>query len=248
MGLYDTLGKEEQVKCFYAPSFWDGEIGHMGGSLKHYKIGDCVPINTLYYNYPPDFIIVDYRNLNNNLNIIKDGVLDSQQKMSDLNEILPKPESFLIVVPVYNNFGEKIKINTFKDILDINKDFNKKVDDFFTTRGKMTKNSGLTLEFSDNEKKEYFKKIKLLKNNFESKWHIVEKDQDLMRFGEIIDCLYGMVDEGAEKNTDANALFDMARKAIKDDKNIIGRYCAWLKINVDFSEDKLVKFLREIIS
>lgn len=66
MGMYDTIGDGEQIKCFYVPYFCPrrgnqkhGSIAYSGGSLNYYPKGSLLPYKTLWYKHPEDFLIID---------------------------------------------------------------------------------------------------------------------------------------------------------------------------------------------
>lgn len=64
MGMYDTINGE-QVKCFgwysYAigPLLGNTKVDYHGGSLDGFVSGDTVPSKRLFYNYSPNFMILD---------------------------------------------------------------------------------------------------------------------------------------------------------------------------------------------
>ena len=60
MGMYDSINGE-QVKCFGVPCYYSEDGVHpMGGALKGYGNGDKVPYKTLWYDFTPNFVIVDF--------------------------------------------------------------------------------------------------------------------------------------------------------------------------------------------
>jgi hypothetical protein len=110
MGMYDTFEGGYQVKCFYHPifsDFLDDELTyHSGGLLNYYRIGDAVPIETTYYEYPRDFYIVD-----------EDDdfvVIDIQD--GKFVSIIKNIEDIKCIKPFYNKYGERIKANNVDEL------------------------------------------------------------------------------------------------------------------------------------
>lgn len=69
MGMYDIINGF-QVKCFTVPIYYgrgvfgleefkDYGLGFSGGSLRSYHVGDEVPYKTWWYDYTPDFNVID---------------------------------------------------------------------------------------------------------------------------------------------------------------------------------------------
>lgn len=65
MGMYDYINGE-QVKCFYIPFYYnstketnDCHINHSGGHLYSFANGNEVPLQTNYYKYDKNLIILD---------------------------------------------------------------------------------------------------------------------------------------------------------------------------------------------
>ena len=52
-------GSDKQIKVFTIPVILDDKLFYSQSSSKIYKIGDAVPYRTWWYNYSPDFTIVD---------------------------------------------------------------------------------------------------------------------------------------------------------------------------------------------
>ena len=72
MGMYDILGDGHQVKAFPVPCFYASssdrydmsllgpwKLSFMGGLLRGFGKGDKVPLNTWWYRYPDDIMIMD---------------------------------------------------------------------------------------------------------------------------------------------------------------------------------------------
>lgn len=86
--MYDLLN-DSTIKCFYSPVCYrfkeddNYSIYKIDGNLKSYKDGDELPLKTLYYKYPSNFVIYDDDNLC--LNIIKDSKLFKSVNVKNLN-------------------------------------------------------------------------------------------------------------------------------------------------------------------
>lgn len=74
MGLYDYINGE-QIKCFYRPIFSEGQgVWHSGGRMIGFSDGDEIPVKSMYYKYPDNFMIFDYMDYSDEcyIHIIKD--------------------------------------------------------------------------------------------------------------------------------------------------------------------------------
>jgi len=115
MGLYDYLGGI-QVKIFYKPIFSERVIKsglgnkplfYSGGSLKEYVFNEKLPLRTLYYKYPDNFIIFDPDF--NNVCVIKNGCL---VKIYNTYRLLKQED---MGDGVYNDYGNEYNIKTLED-------------------------------------------------------------------------------------------------------------------------------------
>lgn len=120
MGMYDYINGE-QVKVFYMPIYddRDKDTWHSGGSMREYNNGDSVPLKTLYYNRPKNFIIFDENDYEGNpiIHIIKDGKVFGTFRLSEAN-----PSLFDDNELVFNYYGGTIKIKSVQDCYDFIKE------------------------------------------------------------------------------------------------------------------------------
>jgi len=114
MGMFDYLisrGNDVQVKCFYLPIYSNGKVWHSGGLLRTFHSGDEVPIKTLYYEYPKDFIVVLDREIDNyDLAYFKEGMF------IDFCNIENIQDRMIINNNIYSELGRKLKIYTIEDL------------------------------------------------------------------------------------------------------------------------------------
>ena len=120
MGMYDYINGE-QVKCFYRPIFSENEgLWHSGGLMRSYVDGDELPLKTMYYKYPNNFMIFDYIDYDDEcfIHIVKDKKI---YKTCDLNDI--KDEYFEDNKLVVSYYGSSIlNFKSVSDILEYIKD------------------------------------------------------------------------------------------------------------------------------
>lgn len=118
--MYDYINGE-QVKCFYTPLFYADDlepnnyIYHSGGSLTGFNTGDLVPTETMYYKYPKDFIIYDFRN-DDFVHIIKDNKVYDTVKINTLDK---KYFSFKFI----DYFGRTLNLKDFNNAKLIQEEF-----------------------------------------------------------------------------------------------------------------------------
>lgn len=116
MGMYDYINGD-QVKIFYTPIFDEVKRNtwHSGGRLKSYNTGDTVPIKTLYYKLPKDFLILsddlDYNNIQ--IHVIEDSKVVETTKLNDLDDSF-----FNKYETVLNCRGISINIKSKQDCID----------------------------------------------------------------------------------------------------------------------------------
>lgn len=122
MGLYDYINGE-QIKIFYHPIFDENskDTWHSGGSMIDYNTGEQVPIKTLYYNRPKDFLVFDENEYQNNplLHVIKDGVIFNTISLKDATDDL-----FINNILVLNYYGYELNIKSKEDCYNFMKESN----------------------------------------------------------------------------------------------------------------------------
>ncbi len=107
ISLYDYLG-DEQVQLFYSPIICKGKIAYLGGNFLKFNKGDKLPLKTLYYQYPDNFIVYHNRTSEKIISIIKNGVF---LKTKYLKEISTTDLTELIV----DTKGTPLNINKVSD-------------------------------------------------------------------------------------------------------------------------------------
>lgn len=126
MGLYDYINGE-QVKCFYIPVFSEhGGVWHSGGRMISFTDGDEVPVKTMYYKYPDNFMIFDHNSYFGDcyVHIIKDKKVFKTCTVTDM-----KDEYFVGNELVVSYYGAKIfnikSVQDMKDYINASLEFNK---------------------------------------------------------------------------------------------------------------------------
>lgn len=129
ISLYDYLG-DEQVQLFYSPIICNEKIAYLGGNFLKFNKGDKLPLKTLYYQYPDNFIVYHNRTSEKIISIIKNGVF---LKTKYLKEISTTDLTELIV----DIKGTPLNINKVSDfeIIHENKVFTTNTDILSKTFG-----------------------------------------------------------------------------------------------------------------
>lgn len=240
MGMYDYL-EDEQVKMFYRPIFSnesvEGEIGtwHSGGSLMSYTIGEELPLKTLYYQYPDNFIVFDLQFSVEKLFIVENGILKDMKPISKLVD-------GEVERPVFNKYGTQLNIESKQDFYDYSKECMAVDEKVSELRGKHFPKGIMAAIRKDYE--EYEKQKVLFEKEREDtlagiktkEWyvedlHILEKD-----FGEAIDCyIYskgiendGMSSDSIRLMNDVDAVKSLLKKLMKENEGIVEKYKQWL--------------------
>lgn len=186
MGMYDTCSGK-QIKCFYVPIFHADKNGnsgtyHSGGLLRNFEIGDKLPVKTLYYKYPNDFIIFDYEYYND-IWVVKNGCL--YEYINDIPSYIGDG--------VYDYVGEQLNIYEVCDFEIMKGDYLRTKKIYEQGEKKIFPN-GVFNTFLNN-KGEYNKnRYKLDKLNeqtwdlFYDKWYKEDMFELEKQFGEYLDC------------------------------------------------------------
>lgn len=112
MNLYDTFYDdryETQVNCFYGIVFYKGGEGetdytlHTGGSNCGFRPGDALPISTLYYEYPNDFVII----LNPLVDKFDAVLVENGRFVGFLQDVIDAPET---IKGFYTREGSRLKV------------------------------------------------------------------------------------------------------------------------------------------
>lgn len=220
MGMYDYINGE-QVKCFYTPLFCDYEllddtcISHSGGSLKSFNTGDIVPINTLAYNYPSDFVIYDYRN-DDFVHIIRDSKVFNTVKIRDLYS------KDILNLKIIDNYGRTLNIKSSKDFFNLNKDFLK----FFNTKIELINE----MKSNPSNRNEILDKSITLSNEFNSKWIVLEFEKEKY-LGELADCYLWLKKNNDSENhsRDLKRCKELLSTLFLNEPNIVELYSKWNK-------------------
>lgn len=116
------------IRCFYIPVFSKSEkrddlITYMYGKNRKFKIGDKLPINTMWYRYPKNLMILNLKDGKYMAHIIKDGVLWDNKYVGGVDKNI-----FNEIEAVINSDGDFININSYEDMELYIEDMNKYMD------------------------------------------------------------------------------------------------------------------------
>ncbi|HCL4480131.1 TPA: hypothetical protein N2D99_002217 [Clostridium botulinum] len=84
ISLYDYLG-DERVQLFYSPIIYKEKIAYLGGNFLKFNKGDKLPLKTLYYQYPDNFIVYHNRTSEKIISIIKNGVFLKTKYLKEIS-------------------------------------------------------------------------------------------------------------------------------------------------------------------
>lgn len=84
ISLYDYLG-DDQVQLFYSPIICTEKIVYLGGNFLKFNKGDKLPLKTLYYQYPDNFIVYHNRTSEKIISIIKNGVFLKTKYLKEIS-------------------------------------------------------------------------------------------------------------------------------------------------------------------
>lgn len=243
--MYDYFSSEEveeQVKLFYIPIFSEKSIGtkdsvtwQSGGRMRSFRIGDELPLRTLYYNYPENFMIFDYRFNHQDIWIVKNGKLHKRTTISELTE-----EE--IITPVFNNYGSPLRIKTLADFTNIQKDEKESFTAYKTLEKEWFPNGGVLQTIRDNQeefltKQEEWEKVRdTPSDHFYETWFVQEGFRREKDFGELIFSYLSLQERrGNEKIGDfpsGEELFQTCRSYIhsvlQETPSLLEDYKAWL--------------------
>lgn len=116
------------VKCFYVPVFSktvnkDDLINYMYGKSRKFKIGDKLPLQTIWYKYPKNLIILSFKDGIHMAHIVKNGVLCDNKCLLGVDENI-----FDDIDMVINSDGDFINIRSYEDMCLYMNDMNSHVE------------------------------------------------------------------------------------------------------------------------
>ena len=157
MGLYTTI-VDTQVKCFTetcgllkrnSKELNDVELDlyQSGGKLDYYTKGHKVPYVTPFYNYGKDFAIFDFRVFNENespvIIFIRNGIVNKLLSAKKIEE-----KDMHGIKLWVDNYGDPIRIQRARDILDISKEFYRSECEYASLCEKYDKETGVSDVFA----------------------------------------------------------------------------------------------------
>lgn len=150
MGLYDYINGE-QVKCFYRPVYSEGEgIWHSGGYMLGYVNGETVPVKTIYYKYPTNFIIFDEL-LNERSAIIH--IIKESKVLKTVSLDSFKDEDFESIDGIFDYYGVELNLKNKQDMIDYIDAHNNHIDFINKTRATADKLFDKFLSYHSLDKK-----------------------------------------------------------------------------------------------
>jgi hypothetical protein len=220
------------------PNTW-----HSGGQLNQYGMGCVLPLKTIYYKYPDNFMIFDPAGfLNeedssyNNVWVIKEGKLVGLKSCWDAT---------------ITDFGDAV-YDTYGRLLNIKKIFdfrNMRIEDkvLHTVLENLDKKS------FENEQDRYDAHDKAWEE-FEQKWYPIHPNHDEMALGELIECaklLYERKDSEPlimngkvqfDPKNEYLSCIGVIKNTVSKSPDIIKKYMDWLDLSIDRTEiEKILK-------
>lgn len=197
MQFYDILDKMP-VQLFLKPDFnADTGLTKIKGCYKVYKIGDNLELNTLYYKYPKNFIVLNVETFE--FCIIKDSVV-----VGVVNELTE--DNIAQAEKIYTPTGEELAIDYLEDVYNY-----KRCYDFYKRKYQEYKEekNNILLNIQSQIDEDDFAFIRLkpkmdlidvqlieLKNDFEQNCFIDDKEaKSISEFGMYMACLINKMNE-----------------------------------------------------
>ena len=242
MSLYDFIAGT-QVKLFYTPALYpidkDDLFVRIGGSLTNYHKSEKLPIKTLFYNYPSNFIFHDYKDSSNQVLLIKNGVFVEKKKFKYLTDDD-------LSLKTFDYTGRELNLNTISDYEKIHKEF---VDIFNTYFKELAKAKDphiiTTRTFKEATASLIEARNEKLKHH-QSKW--IHKDEynaekEFGCFLYIFDGLSNSITPEGLEDAELNESWTVFKNKFEvfknKNNNIEEKYINWLKVNSN--DDLLIK-------
>lgn len=259
MGMYDYLGGE-QVKIFYRPIFQlnkedpkNSSFWYSGGTLASYDRDDELPLKTLYYKYPPNFLVYDYRFDYTDVWVIRNEKFD---RIVPYTELTDKD----LIGPVFDYYGNPINIQKVDDFAQIKEDFHKRLEEIEKVEKELFP-KGVAHAFCNNateyerKKEEWHKRLQDVDEKYIRKWEVKDPYEEEKRFGAFIECYIW-----ARLHKDSPPIRDIIdpkmdyigckltiREIISQQPDIIERYKNWLADEEMLKEIDFDELIKEIM-
>ncbi|EMH2710060.1 hypothetical protein SI855_002816 [Clostridioides difficile] len=203
------------------------------GSNKNYKIKDRLPLESLYYNYPKSFLVLNMdQNKINFLKIRGEKYIGRTDKIEEV-EIQDFKK-------IYFQDGRELQIEYLEEI----PMFLKSLEEFKNHIKKIELNKNkLMIEIRDSSDELMFIKkkplidklneeMKILKKQYQEKW-FVEKEKDIIKFGMYLTCLL-------EKLKDFQLIQEVGTLLKKEDTVPINKLIKYKDIDIENFEKDLI--------
>ncbi|MCC0671801.1 MULTISPECIES: hypothetical protein [unclassified Clostridioides] len=203
------------------------------GSNKNYKIKDRLPLESLYYNYPKNFLVLNMdQNKINFLKIRGEKYIGRTDKIEEI-EIQDFKK-------IYFQDGRELQIEYLEEI----PMFLKSLEEFKNHIKKIELNKNkLMIEIRDSSDELMFIKkkplidklneeMKICKKQYQEKW-FVEKEKDIIKFGMYLTCLL-------EKLKDFQLIQEVGTLLKKEDTVPINKLIKYKDIDIENFEKDLI--------
>lgn len=242
MGMYDYLGGE-QIKIFYHPIFnrnkdnpEQSSCWYSMGRLQSFDKEDDLPLKTLWYQYPQNFLVYDYRFEFTDVWIINNGKFDRLVSFDKLTE-----EDLHQAEEIYDYHGTPIPIKQLSDFQQMKKDFNGRFEEINKAQKEVFPNGFRELIKENMEEYERLRaildeKYEEIDEKYKNRWIFEEKEEEEANFGALLDC-YAFTrsrkDEEPLKDIiipaeDFQACKLTLQRMMKEKPDLVDRFKAWV--------------------
>lgn len=246
--MYDYVGGE-QIKCFpvpiFNPSYQEESqqevfpnpevIQRSGGMLRSFEREDELPLHTLYYRYPKDFMVLDVRQKDPDVWIFKNGTFHEFTFLEALTE-----DEFL--TPVFDYKGEELQVTSKEDIQHVQvaleniKNQLSELEDVYFPNG-YSRTASEEPELFDQQFDLFIKEQRRILQAFSEQWY-VQSYKDEKHFGQLLDAFLTVKDNRYDVNlmtsgVDVEANYQLCKQYIQDlllhKPNLVEEYRIWLQ-------------------
>lgn len=242
MGMYDYLGGE-QIKIFYCPIFnvnkekpAESSYWHSGGQLRDFGEDDELPLKTLYYQYPNDFMVYDYRFDYTDVWVIRNGKFEKRVPYTELTE-----DEVTSNTAVYDYNGTLLNIKTLADFNKMKSDFNNRLQEYKLVDKELFPEGSLKMIKTNLDEYERLvpireTKYKEIDAKYSHEWVLEDPNDEEASFGAMIDCYLftrSFKDEESIKDVvvphrDYQACKMTMKRIINENPEIVERFKAWV--------------------
>lgn len=254
LGMYDYIGGE-QIKIFPVPILYNNQLSFSSGRLNSYGEQDELPLKTLYYQYPDNFLVHDYRFAKdeefNHVWVFKNQRFSHFTKVDTLTEVD-------LVGPVFDYYGNRLSIKTIADFRLIFEErklafqLDKELELKIFPKG-MIRTIKEDIEYYRQKEKEWDELSYQHSKAFSKKWYAEEPYGDEEHFGAVIQCI---IDAKNKAGEESNLYFDpkktyeeclaYAQEFLNNHPTIISSFQTWYNDDAHLSAIGFEDLLTEI--